>query len=202
MYLNLPNFVVMRACLYKIVLVFVILIVVEIPQYLHAQQFVPVAKGSKVEFKLTSHKDGDEVVKGRLAGLKGKITFDPKTLNTASFDITIGSGSVNTGKAALDNTIKKESFFNAIKYPVIHFKSTSVTQDIPGSIVYVLQGNLTIKGITKPAKIQFMATPTGDAYLFRGSLEMSRLAFNIGTNDDKLDDNVSVFIEVRTAKNK
>jgi len=192
----------MRFSVQKAFFIVAIIAVVITHSSLYAQQFIPLAKGSKVEFKLISHKDGDEVVKGRLAGLKGKITFDPKTLNKASFDITLGAGSVSTGKSALDNTIKKEPFFNALKYPVIHFKSTSVTQDIPGSIVYILQGNLTIKGITKPAKIQFMATPIGEAYLFRGSLELSRQAFNVGNKDETLDDNVSVFIEVRTAKSK
>ena len=179
----------------------VILALLMFSAQVHAQQFVPVTKGSKVEFKLISHINGEEVVVGRLPGLKGKITFDPKTLTNASFDITIGAGSVITGKTDRDNAIKKPPFFNVAKYPVIHLKSTSVRQD-EGSIIYVLQGNLTMKGITKPVKIQFMATPTGDAYLFRGSFELSRLDFNIGTKDDKIDDKVSVFIEVRTSKSK
>ncbi len=167
-----------------------------------AQHFVPSVKGSKVEFRLTSHRGEDELVKGTLGGLKGKITFDPKDLNTASFDISLSTGSVNTRMEARDKALKKEPFFNPPKYPLIHVRSTSVTQDRPGGIVYVLHGNLTMNGVTKPVNIQFMATPTGSAYLFRGSLEVSRLAFNIGTKEDKLDDMVSVFIEVRTEKSK
>ena len=189
----------MKASLYKIFF-WVAIVVVTLPVYLHAQQFVPAARGCKVEFKLTSHRYEEEVVKGRLTGLNGKITFDPKNLNTAAFDITISAGSINTGMAERDKGIKKEPYFNPAKYPLIHIKSTSVTLDRPDGIVYTLHGNLTMKGITKPVNIQFMATPMGGAYLFRGSLEVSRTAFGIGTKDDRMDDNVSVFIEVRTTK--
>ena len=167
-----------------------------------AQHFAPLAKTSKIEFHLTSHRGEEQLVKGTLGGLKGKITFDPKDLSPASFDITLSTGSINTGLPARDQGLKKEPFFNPAKYPIIHIKSTSVTQDKPGGVVYTLHGNLTMNGVTKLVNIQFMATHTGEAYLFRGSLEVSRLAFNIGTKEDKIDDMVSVFIEVRTEKSK
>ena len=165
-----------------------------------AQQYVPIDKGCKVEFKTIKHKGGEEIIRGTLNNLSGNITFDPKNIGAASFDITINVGSINTGKKDRDNDLKKGDYFNVVKYPVIKIKSTSVTQDRPGGVIYILHGDLMMKGVTKPVNIQFTATPFGTGYLFRGTLEMNRLPFNVGNKDDGTDDHVSVFIEVRTKK--
>ena len=171
-----------------------------IPAGVRGQQYVPADKGCKAEFRIVKHTGGDHVVRGTLNNLKGKIIFDPKNLSAASFDMTIGVAGINTGKPDKDNELKKDTYFNLVKYPVIKIKSTSVTQDKPGGIIYILHGNLTMKGITKPVNIQFMVTPSGTGYLFRGTLELSRLVFNLGSKDDGFDDHVSVFIEVRANK--
>ncbi len=170
------------------------------PFGIQAQQYVPVEKGCKVEFKTIKHKGGEEIIRGTLNNLNGNITFDPKNPRAASFDIAISVGSINTGKKDRDNDLKKGDYFNLAKYPLIKIKSTSVTQDRPGGVIYILHGDLTMKGVTKPVNIQFTATPFGTGYLFRGTLEMNRLPFNVGTKDDDADDHVSVFIEVRTRK--
>ncbi len=164
------------------------------------QQFVPAAKGSKAVFKIASHREGEEVIKGMFTGFKGSITFDPNNLATAAFDITVSVSSINTGLAERNNVLKKLPFFNLAKYPLIHIKSVNVTQDMPGSAVYTLHGNLTVNGITNPVNLQFMATPNEGAYLFRGSLELSRKAFNVGNSSELIEDHVSVFIEVRTTR--
>ncbi len=171
-----------------------------LPVSVSAQEYVPAAKGCKVAFTVTNHKDGEGTIRGTLSNLKGKIIFDPQHLNSALFDITVIAGSANTGAAERDKTLKKDTYFNPVKYPLISIKSTGVTQDRPGGVIYVMHGNLTIKGITKPVNIQFTATPSGSGYLFRGSFRLSRLAFNVGTKDDGVDDNVSIFIEVRANK--
>ncbi len=164
-----------------------------------AQQYVPTAKGSKTELKFTYHKD-DEAIKCSLGVIKGKINFDPKKLSAASFDITIGTSLLNTGITEWNKTVKSESFLNTAKYPAIHLKSTSVTQDKAGSIVYIIHGNLTIKGITKMVNIQFVATPLGTGYIFRGGFDVSRQGYDLGTKDDKLDDPVAMFIEIKADK--
>ena len=169
-----------------------------LPEIVDAQIYVPEAQGCKVEFRVTNKKG--EVIKGNLNNVKGKITFDPKQLSTASFDIGVGLGGIASGRSKIDVELKKENYFNPAKYPLIKIKSTSVTQDKPGGPVYILHGNLTIKGTTKPVNIQFMATPVGDGYLFRGTLQLSRAAFDVGSKGDGVEDNVSVFIEVRAKK--
>ena len=164
-----------------------------------AQQYVPMASGSKTELKFTYHKE-DQAIKCALTSTKGKITFDPKNLGTASFDITIGTGNLTSSAADWGKNFKNESYFHATKYPTIHLKSTSVTQERVGSIVYTIHGNLTIKGITKPVNIQFIAPPMGTGYIFRAGFDINRLEYDLGTKDDVLDDPVSVFMEIKTEK--
>ncbi len=164
-----------------------------------AQHYAVTAKGSKMELKFTNHK-AEQVVKCSLGGVKGKIAFDPKNLSTAAFDITIGTAVFNTGMTEWNNNLKNELFFNTARYPVIHLKSTSVTQDRAGSIVYIIHGTLTIKDITKPVNIQFIGTPMGASYVFRGGFDISRLAYGLGNKEDGLDDAVSVFMEIRAEK--
>jgi polyisoprenoid-binding protein YceI len=179
--------------------IIVLLIVSTLFNPAFAQHYVPAAKGSKVELKFTNHK-AEEVVKCSLGAVKGKIIFDPKNLSAASFDITVGTAGLGTGMAEWNKNLKSEAFFNTKKYPVIRLKSASVTQDRGGSIVYIIHGNLTIKGITKPVNIQFIGTPMGTGYMFRGGFEISRSAFGLGTKEDGLDDPVSVFMEIKTEK--
>ena len=166
-------------------LICALLIVVLVPCQLHAQQYAPDAKGCKANFKVIK-KQGGEVVRGSLTHMSGQIVFDPAHAAGASFDIKL----------------KKLPYFNVAKYPAIKIKSTSVTQDKPGSIFYTLHGDLTINGITKPAKIQFTATPSGTGYIFRGALELSRQDFGLGNGSDDMGDNVSVFIEVHAEATK
>ena len=142
------------------------------------------------------------MVRGSLTHMTGQIVFDPAHAAGASFDINVNVGGISTGVPEWDSKLKKLPYFNVAKYPAIKIKSTSVTQDKPGSIFYTLHGDLTINGITKPAKIQFTATPSGTGYIFRGALELSRQDFGLGNGSDDMGDNVSVFIEVHAEATK
>ena len=65
-----------------------------------------------------------------------------------SFEAEIGS--IDTGNNDRDNHLKSGDFFDAEQFPKVTFESTSLNKDGDD---YVLNGNLTIKGITKPVKI-------------------------------------------------
>lgn len=77
----------------------------------------------------------------------GTITYDAAA-KKAAVEVTIDMKSVSTGVAALNEHLQAADFFDVAKYPTATFKSTAVKfeGDRPASI----EGNLTIKGITKP----------------------------------------------------
>jgi polyisoprenoid-binding protein YceI len=89
----------------------------------------------------------------------GKVVFDAEA-KTGSVDITIDLKSVNTGFEDFNGHIQGEDFLDTAKFPTATFKSTKVVfeGDKPKSI----EGNLTIKGVTKPVTLtvtSFQAMP-------------------------------------------
>src|SRR5690606_4354156 len=83
----------------------------------------------------------------RFNNTTGKILFD-KTAKTGTVDITIDMKSVDTGVAEFDAHIQAADLLDTATYPTATFKSTNVNFD--GDKLATIEGNLTIKGITKP----------------------------------------------------
>ena len=70
----------------------------------------------------------------------------------AKVDFTADAASINTGNEQRDGHLKSADFFDAEKYPQIKFTATKCESvDNDGS--YELHGNLTIKDVTKPVKL-------------------------------------------------
>jgi polyisoprenoid-binding protein YceI len=89
----------------------------------------------------------------------GKVVFDAEA-KKGSVDIVIDMKSVNTGFADFNEHIQGEDFLDTAKFPQATFKSTKVVfeGDKPQSI----EGQLTIKGVTKPVTLtvtSFQAMP-------------------------------------------
>jgi polyisoprenoid-binding protein YceI len=84
----------------------------------------------------------------------GKVVFDAEA-KTGSVDITIDMKAVNTGFDDFNGHLQGEDFFDTAKYPTATFKSTRVVfeGDKPKSI----EGQLTIKGVTKPVTLTVTA---------------------------------------------
>ena len=178
----------------------IIMLLLMISAQLSAQTYVPTDKGSRVEFALQQG-TGDAItkVKGSLSNLYGLIQFDPQQLGKASFDISLSAGTMRCADKVNEFRLRGTEFFNVSHYPVISIKSTSVTQDRPGGVVYILSGMLTLKGMTKPVKIQLTAMPSGTGFMFRGLLQFSRQAFGIGEKGE-FDDKVAVYLQINTTK--
>ena len=67
----------------------------------------------------------------------------------ASVDASVKVASVNTDNERRDGHLKTDDFFNAEKFPLIKFKSTSFEK--VGENKYKITGDLTIRDITKKA---------------------------------------------------
>ena len=89
----------------------------------------------------------------------GTIVYDSEK-QTGSVDIAIDMASVNTGSTAFNGHIQGEDFLDSAKFPQAIFKSTKVNF-ADGKLVSI-DGNLTIKGVTKPVTLtvtSFQAIP-------------------------------------------
>jgi len=124
----------------------------------------------------------------------GTIVYD-KAAKTGSVDVTIDAKSVNTGYPLFNEHIQDEDFFNTAKYPTITFKSTAVKFD--GDKPVSVDGNLTIKGVTKPVTLtltSFQAMPhpimKKDAIGANAVTKIKRTEFNMGKYAPYVSDDV------------
>jgi polyisoprenoid-binding protein YceI len=89
----------------------------------------------------------------------GTITYDPEA-RTGAVDVTIDTTSVNTGSQLFNQHIQAEEFLHTAKYPTASFRSTGVRFE--GDQPVSIDGDLTIKGITRPVTLtvtSFVAKP-------------------------------------------
>jgi len=95
----------------------------------------------------------------RFNSTTGKVVFDAAA-RTATVDIVIDTKSVDTGYATFNEHIQGEDFLDTAKFPTATFKSTKVVFD--GDKPAKIEGQLTIKGVTKPVTLtvtDFKAAP-------------------------------------------
>jgi polyisoprenoid-binding protein YceI len=134
----------------------------------------------------------------------GKITLD-RAAKTGSVDIVIDMKSVSTGSALFNQHIQGEDFLHTEKFPTATFKSTAVRFD--GDKPSAIDGNLTIKGITKPVTLavtsfQCMPHPImkKDACGANATTKVKRTDFNAGKYAPHVGDEVTLTIAVEAVK--
>jgi polyisoprenoid-binding protein YceI len=120
-------------------------------------------------------------VRGRFTTFSGQLVTaeDPlKSSVTAEIDLS----SINTGQEQRDAHIRSADFFEVETYPTMTYKSTGVRVE-DGE--YVLDGDLTLKGVTKNVPLRLELQGFGpDAYGgyragFTATGEINRRDFNV-----------------------
>jgi len=89
-------------------------------------------------------------VRGNFGEATATITVAEDPLQS-SVTASINTQSVFTGQPDRDNHLRTGDFFEAEKYPTIEFKSTRIKSQDGNE--FLLDGDLTIKGITKPVEL-------------------------------------------------
>jgi len=90
-------------------------------------------------------------VRGGFGGATGVIEFDPAKPEAGGIELRIPAKSVNTGDEKRDGHLRSPDFLDADTHPEIVFKSTKVTPK--GKDQFVVTGDLTIRGTTKPVSV-------------------------------------------------
>jgi polyisoprenoid-binding protein YceI len=106
---------------------------------------------SKVEFFVGSS-DGD--VNGVFKSWTGKLYQATAGVpESATLSLEVTADSMSTGSGLKDRMVKGKDFFYVKDYPTVSFSSTKV---IPSSDPnkFQVQGNFTLRGITKPVVLQ------------------------------------------------
>lgn len=134
----------------------------------------------------------------------GKIVLD-RAARTGAIDVTIDATSVNTGLALFNEHIQAEDFLDTKKHPTITFKSTKL--HFKGDALASVDGNLTIKGVTRPVKLDvtsFKCMPhpmlKKDACGANAVTRIKRSEFNAGKYAPNVGDEVTLTLPVEAVK--
>lgn len=123
-------------------------------------------------------------VRGNFASFAGTITIDENPV-ASKVEATVDVASISTGDEGRDGHLKSADFFEVEQYPTWSFVSTSI---VPKGDDYLLNGDLTIKGVTKAVTFELefegVATdPWGNTKAgFTAETEISRKDFGLEWN--------------------
>lgn len=102
---------------------------------------------------------GFSTLVGRFNRMQGVFNWDRASPEGSSIEITIDTASVDTNWAERDKHLREEDFLHVEKYPTAIFKSTNYTGDADSG---VLEGMLTLHGVTRPITLEVTAVGEGD----------------------------------------
>jgi polyisoprenoid-binding protein YceI len=100
-------------------------------------------------------------VRGRFRTFSGQIVTGASPLDS-SVTAEIDLSSIDTGNEQRDGHIRSADFFEVETYPTMTYQSTGVRED---GDVYILDGKLTLKGVTRDVPLALEINGFGpDAY--------------------------------------
>jgi len=123
-------------------------------------------------------------VRGRFDKFEGAIVTADDPLRS-SVEVSIDASSINTSQDQRDDHIRSADFLDVENYPAISFRSTGLR---PAGDRFALEGDLTIRGVTKAVTLDLEANGfTPDPYGgtragFSASTEINRTDFGVSYN--------------------
>lgn len=90
-------------------------------------------------------------VTGSFKSFEGSMESEAADFQNASIEFSLDVNSIDTNQEQRDAHLKSADFFDAEQFPKISFKSTSFSKSGDD---YALEGNLTIKNVSKPVKLE------------------------------------------------
>jgi polyisoprenoid-binding protein YceI len=87
------------------------------------------------------------------------VTFTSPDVTKGVLNVKIQADSVDTGSGMKDGKLKSKKFFDVKENPLISFVSKKFVQTAPDTIE--VQGDFTIRGVSKPETLTFTVTGAG-----------------------------------------
>ena len=125
-------------------------------------------------------------VRGGFSDFTGTLTLDGADPANSSASLTIVASSFSTNNPERDAHVKSADFLDVDQFPTLTFVSKAVTQKDDDE--FIVTGDLTIHGVTKPVDVKFELLGTsqdpwgGTRIGFEGKAEISRKEFGLVWN--------------------
>ena len=144
-------------------------------------------------------------ITGRFDTFEGTFEFDPADPAASRIDVQIPIASITTGVEKLDQHLQAADFFNVAEFPAARFVSTKVTA--AGENALTLDGDLTIRGVTKPTTFNVTINKIGEhpmrklpAAGFDATATIKRSDFGLGLYAPAVGDEVKLSLTVEAAQ--
>lgn len=163
-------------------------------------------KSSQVGFVFTLN---NSAAKGSMPIKASNIQIDLDALQRSFVDVTVDVRKTRTGLFFATEALKGASVLNARKFGTIRFVSTGIRLNAAGQLSGGAQidGNLTIRGVTKPVTLNAnlfrqRGTDSGDLsrLSFRITGTVSRGAFGVTGYSELVDDVITLDIVARVSR--
>lgn len=158
----------------------------------------PVFEVTPLESSIKFSVKASVAIQGTFERWDAKLAFTSPDVTTARLEIKIHAESVNTGSGMKNNKLKGKDFFYVEENPLITFVSNKVVQTGPTG--FEVDGDFTIRGVTKPEKLMLTITGkgTGDGTI-QGTMAFDRKDYgmNKGMPFIKIADRVEVTVNLK-----
>jgi polyisoprenoid-binding protein YceI len=124
-----------------------------------SQAQVPTFEVTPISSTIDFDVEASVAIKGTFHKWDSSFTCTSTDANKCILEIKIQADSVDTGSGMKDGKLKSKDFFNVKDDPYITFKSTKNVQTGPDT--FEVEGDFTIRGVTKPEKLSLSLAGKG-----------------------------------------
>ena len=145
--------------------------------------------------------DGYSNPVGRMAIARGWLRFDPDDWTASKVVADIDLASADLGDKGWNGAVTGGKFLDAAQFPVAHFESDSVTKT--GESTGTLEGQLTLRNVTLPVKVDFTVNRVGMTLFgfetiagFSGHATLDRTKFGMTAFPKAVGTEVTIRLEI------
>ncbi|TAN04481.1 MAG: polyisoprenoid-binding protein [Rhodanobacteraceae bacterium] len=145
--------------------------------------------------------DGYSNPVGRFAIARGWLRFDPDDWAASKVVADIDTASADLGDKGWDGAVTGRNFLDATKFPLAHFESVSVQKT--GTQTGVIDGRLTLHGLTLPVQVDFTVNRVGMTLFgfetiagFSGHATLDRTRFGMTAFPKAIGTQVAIRLEI------
>ncbi len=121
---------------------------------------------------------GGYTAEGSVRDYKSVVKFNPDALEEALILLTLDMRSTSTGYSAADEVALSEAFLDAARHPTAELTARGAKPNGDGK--YIMDAQLTLKGVTKPVPLRLLVEIKEGTPVVRGAVTVNRLDFGVG----------------------
>ena len=153
------------------------LLILALPLTAEAKQWTVDYTNSKLSF---TGQQGEKPFTGGFKKFSLSTDFDPEKPQHSTILATIDITSITAGNSERDSYLPKAEWFDSKSFPQANFTARNIQKTDDG---YIADGILTIKDVTNPLRFTFTMKPEEDHFRIKGSTQILRNDFKLGTGD-------------------